>query len=304
MLGLVIYIGSSTFNITNQSTVIFQNNTVMYMSVDSLGGGALFINQDSNLVVNNANLNIYNNFAKNKDGGAILSRESHINMIEHAYVQFINNSAISQGGAIYLTSGDINIDNQSVLIFANNSAIEGGALYLSLAWSLNLGNNSIIQFKSNSATMAGGALYGTLPQYWPCFLSVRKHSVLSRVEFESNTASTGKGMHIYGGSTRSSFCTNVWFTLPYCGKDAGNINITFSPNLNNSLSPVSSDPKRVCLCDANGKPQCAELSKIFQNNIKVIPGEYIYSSSWSRLWCHNWMGLCKDAERNKNLCPT
>ena len=260
---------SSTFNITNQSTVIFWNNTVMSV------GGALFIEQESNLVVNNANLKFYNNFAKNQVGGAIFLSKSHIYMREHAYVHFINNIATSQGGAIYLASGDINIDNQSVLIFANNSAIEGGALYLSLAWSLDLGNNSIIQFKNNSATKAGGALYGTFPQYWPCFLSVREHSIFSKVEFESNTASSGKGIHIYGGSTRSSFCTDTWLTLPYCGKDAGNINITFSPNLNNSLSPVSSDPKRVCLCDANGKPQCTELSKIFQNNIKVIPGESI-----------------------------
>ena len=68
---------------------------------------------------------------------------------------------------------------------------------------------------------------------------------------------------------------DLWHTMPYCGKDSGDINITFLPNLNNSLSPVSSDPIRVCLCDANGKPQCAELSEIFLKNITVIPGESI-----------------------------
>ena len=85
-------------------------------------------------------------------------------------------------------------------------------------------------------------------------------------------------MHIYGKSTKSFLMYGfTWHTMPYCGKDSVDydINITFLPNLNNSLSPVSSDPIRVCLCDANGKPQCAELSEIFLKNITVIPGESI-----------------------------
>ena len=44
-------------------------------------------------------------------------------------------------------------------------------------------------------------------------------------------------------------------------------------NLNSSLSSVSSDPKRVCLCDSNGYPQCAILSKIFVNGLRVYSGE-------------------------------
>ena len=50
-------------------------------------------------------------------------------------------------------------------------------------------------------------------------------------------------------------------------------NISFVPNLNNSLSPVSSGPKRVCLCDLNGHPQCANVSNIFVNRFRVYPGE-------------------------------
>ena len=50
--------------------------------------------------------------------------------------------------------------------------------------------------------------------------------------------------------------------------------LAFIPsNLNSSLSSVSSGPKRVCLCDSNGYPQCATLSKIFVNGLKVYSGE-------------------------------
>ena len=58
-------------------------------------------------------------------------------------------------------------------------------------------------------------------------------------------------MDVYGANIRSSACaahSKLIRTLPYCGNKA---NINFMPsNLNRSLSSVSSDPKRVCLCDS------------------------------------------------------
>ena len=49
---------------------------------------------------------------------------------------------------------------------------------------------------------------------------------------------------------------------------------SFDPGLNEILSPVSSAPQRVCLCDSNGKPQCANISYIFTNT-SVYRGETI-----------------------------
>ena len=49
--------------------------------------------------------------------------------------------------------------------------------------------------------------------------------------------------------------------------------VSYTPSLNNSLSPVSSNPKRVCLCDSKGQPQCAKISSIFVNWHKVYRGE-------------------------------
>ena len=61
---------------------------------------------------------------------------------------------------------------------------------------------------------------------------------------------------------------------PYCWCQYQEVygHINFSSNLNETLSPVSSAPRRVCLCDSDGKPQCANLSQIFVN-VSVYRGE-------------------------------
>ena len=46
--------------------------------------------------------------------------------------------------------------------------------------------------------------------------------------------------------------------------------IRLSPDLTQNLSPISSDPRRVCLCDPNGRPQCANLSAVFVNGLRFI----------------------------------
>ena len=66
---------------------------------------------------------------------------------------------------------------------------------------------------------------------------------------------------------------------PHCfgpgDKPDGYVNIfSFDPGLNETLSPVSSAPQHVCLCDSNGKPQCANISYIFTNT-SVYRGETI-----------------------------
>ena len=68
-------------------------------------------------------------------------------------------------------------------------------------------------------------------------------------------------MHVYGASIKSWRCQ--------CGEHI----VHYIPSLNSSLSPVSSNPKRVCLCDFNGKPQCANMSSMFVNWFRVYRGE-------------------------------
>ena len=122
---------------------------------------------------------------------------------------------------------------------------------------LSVGGDSHIEFSFNTATKYGGAIYADEQR---CFFDFKSNS--SRVVFKNNSAKGEIGMHIYGSSVKSCMKS-------FCSEDI----VHYVPNISSSLSPVSSSPKRICLCDANGKPQCADLSKIFVNWPKLYRGE-------------------------------
>ena len=95
----------------------------------------------------------------------------------------------------------------------------------------------------------------------------------AKISFVRNYAQRGIGHHMYGASVRDKSCFRGFIGflneqgkphcfLPYDGPYC-ELNISFDPGLNKTLSPVSSAPQRVCLCDSNGKPQCANISHIF-----------------------------------------
>ena len=261
--GAIELLFRSSIHLYMNATIYFINNTA------KISGGAIRMTS-SNINITNATLYFINNSAQSEAGGAISMSDGIISIYEHANVSFINNTAAVQGGAIYTAAvGDISTNMHSSLTFHNNSANQGGALFLS-SGSVYVNNDSFIQFVNNSATLYGGAIYFHNQFDLPCFLVLKDYS--SALLFKGNSAKSGVGMHIYGASIRSTACMNKCNTLPYCGKDLTTNNITFIPNLHSSLSPVSSDPKRVCLCGLNGKPQCADLSSIF-NNLRVYPGE-------------------------------
>ena len=268
--GGVIYITDhSNINITGDVVVHMFHNTVV-----NYGGGAIYLSY-SHLFVHKSVLFIGNNSAPSYGGGGVLMYSGNFNVSEHSVVNFTDNIAYLQGGAIYMSLGGyISIDSHSLLTFSNNSASQGGALYLPPSATVNVGKNSIVLFVNNSASDRGGAVYANAHFDLPCFLVFISYS--GAVIFEGNVANSGIGMDVYGASIRSSTCathSNQTKTLPYCGNKT---NISFIPSdFNSSLSSVSSDPKRVCLCDSNGYPHCANLSKIFVNGLRVYSGEQL-----------------------------
>ena len=103
----------------------------------------------------------------------------------------------------------------------------------------------------------------------------------AKISFTGNYAQRGVGHHMYGVSIRdiSGFIRLVnKHGKPHCfDPDEGpyhELNISFDPGLNETLSPASSAPQCVCLYDSNGKPQCANISYIFTNT-SVYRGETI-----------------------------
>ena len=259
-----------------ESCVIFTYNRALI-------GGALGLT-NSTVHVNTNNMKFYNNRAM-KFGGAIIFFYGTMIINTNKSVKFIMNSAKVGGGAICIEAGvrpAIIVGNYSKLLFFNNSAFQGGALYSTMPSLLmtTVGYQSSIQFINNTAFEVGGAVYSQSSQ--PCIFMITDYS--AEISFARNHAQRGIGHHMYGASVRDDSCTRGFISFvngqgkPHCFvPDDGPyhvLNISFDPGLNETLSPVSSAPQRVCLCDSNGKPQCANISYIFANT-SVYRGETI-----------------------------
>ena len=273
--GGALSIFDGTLITSTDSSVNFSHNAAVYSN-----GGAIYLYNATVHV--GAKIQFYNNTAVS--GGAIHFYHGRLYIhYFHALARFIKNTAQLQGGAIFIETGDhssIIVGNFSKLIFANNSAYQGGAIFIipsSLAVEVRFESN--IEFVHNTATDVGGAVYSAVESALPCMFLITDYS--AKIVFTMNTANSSIGQHIYGSSIRQAECDSSHLRLankqakPYTNCDTSahdHANFTFIPNLKETMSPVSSAPWRVCLCDSNGRPQCANLSQIF-SSISVYRGE-------------------------------
>lgn len=142
---------------------------------------------------------------------------------------------------------------------------------------MKVSNQSCIEFVNNTAANAGEQFYSGVMSSAPCMFTVVDYSI--SIKFAGNTAKQSIGHHMYGSCVRQAGCGYLHRASkvgkPYCSFNATSknfipINISFlHPNLTETLSPISSAPTRVCLCNS-GKPQCMNQMLI---NVKVYRGE-------------------------------
>ena len=175
-----------------------------------------------------------------------------------------------------------NITLTGNIAFLNNTGIKGGAMAL-YSSTLNIARNTSVHFYNNTATEVGGAIYVTNEDsnhysiepslnylYIPCFYQLLDYNDQQTydMKFANNSAIKG-GDNIYGETMHSGTCYvaeikfNVSPTIvsTYCVQNK-------FIHLPDSISSVSSDPTRICIC-VNGRPQCSILSQ----NIAVHPRE-------------------------------
>ena len=281
--GGAVYMWNGIITVGAESCVIFK-----YNHAAKYGGALILVN--TTVHVNTSDIEFYDNRASIR-GGAIFFTHGSMIINTNKSVKFVMNSAKVSGGAIYIEAGvrpAIIVGNYSKLLFINNSAFQGGALYSTMPSLLvaTAGYQSSIQFINNTAFDVGGAVYSQSSP--PCIFMITDYS--AKISFTANYAQRGVGHHIYGASViRDSSCSIGFISFmneqgkPHCfrsfDKLDGYVNIfSFDPGLNETLSPVSSAPQRVCLCDSNGKPQCANASYIFRNT-SVYRGETITLSA-------------------------
>ena len=272
--GGAILVLNGTLNFSMDASVTFSHNAAIYSY-----GGAIYLYNTTIHV--GTKILFYNNTAVT--GGAIHFYYGELNIYFPAVVQFIKNTAQLQGGAIFIETGDqssIVIGKFSKLVLANNSAYQGGAIYvIPSSFAIEVRSESSTEFVHNIATDVGGAVYSEVESASPCMFLVTDYS--AKIAFTENTANGSIGQHIYGSSIRQAECDSSHLRLtnkkakPYtnCDNSAyGHVNFTIYPDLKETMSPVSSAPWRVCLCDSLGRPQCANLSQIF-TSVNVYPGE-------------------------------
>ena len=277
--GGAIRLTSGQLNISTDANVNFSNNSAAF------SGGAVFLHYSAIHIGTNAAIDFYSNRAS-IGGGAMYFKYATLYIHSNKSVKFIMNTAIIIGGAFFIefessVRSSIIVEDNAKLLFLNNSAFQGGALYIiPSSFSIKLGRQSSIQFINNSVFDVGGAVYCEMQSAEPCIFLVTDYS--AEMVFSGNYANDGIGHHMYGTSIRADKCDKDHIEQinkqgkPYCWhiyeKALGHLNISIHPGQNEILSPVSSPPRRVCLCDSNGKPQCANFSHIF-THMHVYRGE-------------------------------
>ena len=166
------------------------------------------------------------------------------------------------------------------VIFENNTGYQGGALYM-FDSNIYLGIGTKLTFSNNKAYDKGGAVYVDNPmndafsvpndllQPAKCSISLNYNSDIpnSSVIFGNNNALNG-GNDLYGLSLKS----NCWIS-PNKETHSYEIRSKIFKFSNKSQFTISSEPRRVCLCE-NKITQCTNYSYIFQQR-QYVPGEKV-----------------------------
>ena len=270
--GGAVYGENGMIHIGAKTKVVFMHN------VADERGGTVQLMIGTITFGNKSNVHFANNSAHDSCGGAIFLNNGVLNIDNDASLIFSHNHAGLNGGAIYIESvpSSIIVGDFTKLLLLNNSAFQGCALYtVQSSFIISVGYQSNVQFINNTVFDVGGAAA-------PCLFTVTDYS--AEISFIGNHANQGVGHHMYGTSTKNCTCDELHIAAykqrkPHSWHQNENpdgyINISFSnPHLhvNEILSPVSSAPQRVCLCDSNGKPQCANTAHIF-THISIYRGE-------------------------------
>ena len=204
---------------------------------------------------------------------------NYVVYIYHAYVALTDCRLLNNSGTA-IAAYESKLTTSGTLSFINNVGIFGGALHLT-STTIALSEDTTLYFINNTALSVGGAIFVNNPLFFlaytpnsriSCFYELPWNGTRSPASlvFVNNTANQG-GHHIYGTSAESYCLASEDQQL--ASRDIFDQVFTFTPLLNSGLSLISSAPTRICLCDSNGNPQCADLSMIEVKGIKVSPGE-------------------------------
>ena len=254
----IVLLTESTISFDRESDVKFNENKVQLAVVILANKSIMKFQQTAELVGNEGRV-----------GGAIaLFNDSQLVFGEQSSITFLRNCAQQKGGGILIVGSVIVVESKAGVEFIDNEAFNGGALAFQNDGRIMLKSHSQITFNKNRARQYGGALYveeSTLKfssyfniQRVKCFLRLPQKPGLQAMLFSNNASA---GCSLYGGwvelcSTGASIPRSNTFKVLFHFREALS-----------QLSPVSSNPTRVCVC-INNLPNCS----ITEYNVTVYPG--------------------------------
>ena len=173
------------------------------------------------------------------------------------------------------------------LNFTNNTAYRGGAIVFLYNSSISLSENSRATFVGNKAIHTGGAIYIVTNTFYNrgvfctnCFLEFNNISnSVRQLIFTNNSAGQG-GDVMYGGRMESTcplYHTDFSFHHTYDHISCLSRFLEISIINPKSLSPISSEPSRVCFCNKHGIPDCLPL--YHHTEFSIYPGQKISISA-------------------------
>ena len=261
---------------------IFENNTFIN-TTSSSGGGASGVQ-----IIYPLNLWVpppYRNdhmvkflsclFRRNTGQVILLYKSKNVTFVDCTFTENNGTGIVAFHTSYLVFSGQMS--------FMNNLAYRGAGLVL-MESTLYIEFDTSITFYGNLASNKGGAILiegqsiaaGDDPTTNKhCFYQITRRDGTQKMNFTSNFAALG-GHDIYG-SPLASYC------LAYDHPDhqarsyeklATNM-FHFQPR---TLSSISSDPQRVCLCGDSSIPRCDDIDSIFLSGYTLYPGEVYYLS--------------------------
>lgn len=208
-------------------------------------------------------------FRHNENQIVLLYKSKNVTFANCTFVENTGTSIVAFHTERLVLTGEMN--------FIRNTAYRGAGLVLTES-TLYVDYDTTITFYGNKASNKGGAILvegngiapgDSLATTTRCFYQVLRKNGLQkfRINFTDNYALSG-GYNIYGAPL-ASYCISD-------EQDSRSIQELESHMFyfhSKTVSSISSDPKRVCLCDSNGEILCDDIESIFIEGYALYPGE-------------------------------
>ena len=251
-----------------QEKIIFNRIEMLFFNIETV--------KISDIIINEVDLSLYSvskvSIINSTFMQSMVNLDNTNTEIHNSHFKDYHNYIYHKRVALELISS--NVTFIGINSFRNNTGNKGGALSMENS-KIIFKEYTITTFQDNTATKYGGAIFVQNENL--CLYQVHLElNATSKLVFDNNRAVKG-GDNIYGASLMSncSISTSKSHHIVSSQVWRNYFIFTTTNHLSPSLSLVSAESKRVCLCDNNGHPKCTKKEYILLLNETAFPGEVL-----------------------------